>query len=175
MEIWRNIKNYEGLYQISNLGRVKSLNYHREGKDQILKSYIDTREGKGYYRVTLCKNGKTKRFQVHRLVAETFIPNPLNLPQINHKNEDKSLNVVENLEWCTAKYNMNYGTAKQRIGKSNSKTLYQMDKETNEVIAEFPSTQEVERKFGYCSSLISRCCKDQTKSAYGFKWRYKNG
>lgn len=174
MEIWKEIDGYPN-YMVSNLGNVKSLNYKGTGREGILTPFIDSREGKGYLRVTLCKNGKAKRFQVHRLVAEAFIPNPYNLPQVNHKDENKQSNVVENLEWCDNSYNVNYGTRNKRNAEKLSKPIFQIDKYTNEIIAEFPSLIDIERQFRYSIGLISRCCKDNTKSAYGYKWQYKNG
>lgn len=120
-EIWKDIEGYEGLYQISNLGRVKSLekyvntaiknNTKVKRKEQILKQYNKN----GYLQVTLTHNNKRKYFGVHRLVANAFIPNLNNYPQVNHKDENTLNNCVDNLEWCTAKYNCNYGTRNSRI------------------------------------------------------------
>ena len=108
-EIWKDIPEYEGLYQVSNLGNIKSLEKSKgwcKIKEKTLKLRIDK---DGYYRVILSKNSKPKMFLVHRLVAQAFIPNPNNLPEINHKNEIKTDNRVENLEWCTQLYNLHYG------------------------------------------------------------------
>ena len=113
-EIWKDIKGYEDLYQISNYGEVKSLE-KKAGfstrKEKILKQHLDK---DGYVKVYLCKNNKVKFLSVHRLIAEAFIPNPNNFPQINHKDENKQNNKIENLEWCTCKYNINYGTRTKR-------------------------------------------------------------
>ena len=131
-EIWKDIVGYEGLYQVSNCGRVKSLSRYMNNKnggksllkERILKSAYTK---KGYLRVGLCKYSKTKPFSVHRLVAQAFIPNPNNLPQVNHKDENKENNFVyinedgtadlekSNLEWCTNEYNSNYGTKNERL------------------------------------------------------------
>ena len=113
-EEWRDIKGYEGRYQVSNLGRVKSLNYNHTSREKILKA----REDKvGYLYLNLYKNNKRKTHKVHRLVAQAFIENPNNYPQVNHKDENKSNNRVENLEWCTHRYNLNYGTRNQRASE----------------------------------------------------------
>lgn len=112
IEIWKDITGYEGLYQVSNLGRVKSTQYFHGTNERILKP-ISTHNG--YFRVHLRKDGKLKTFKIHRLVAEAFIPNPDNLPQINHKDEDKTNNRVDNLEWCSARYNCNYGGRNELI------------------------------------------------------------
>ena len=108
-EIWKDIKGFEGHYQVSNFGRVKSIKF---GKERILRP---GKNKKGYLRVGISKNGESKTYSVHRLVAQAFIPNLNNLPQINHKNEDKTDNRVENLEFCDAKYNNTYGTRIQRF------------------------------------------------------------
>lgn len=124
MEVWKDVVGYEGLYQVSNKGRVKrlinfdsKLSYSKkeltERKEKILKEECSN----GYLRVTLTKNKKYKHFKVHRLVAEAFIPNPNNLPQINHKDINRKNNNVSNLEWCTAKYNMNYGKKPKVVTK----------------------------------------------------------
>ena len=115
-EMWKDIPGYERLYQVSNLGNVRSLNYNRTGEIKLLKQSTNKHE---YKLVSLCKNGKTKTCKVHRLVAIAFIPNPNNLPIINHKDEDKTNNNVNNLEWCTYEYNVNYGTRNERTGESH--------------------------------------------------------
>lgn len=118
-EIWKDIKGYEGLYQVSNLGNIKSVNRivrfkngYRCLPEKILKisSFCNSK----YMQVNLSKNSKIKTYSLHRLVAETFIPNPNNLPCVNHKDENPQNNCVDNLEWCTHKYNSNYGTLKKR-------------------------------------------------------------
>ena len=175
-EEWRDIGGYEGLYQVSNLGRVKSLNYKHTGIEKILKPSVDK---KGYLFICLYKNSVKKRnFKIHRLVAEAFISNPNNLPQVNHKNEIKDDNRVDNLEWCDAKYNNNYGTRLERVAEKTtngklSKPVLQINPNTNEVIAEFPSINEVERQLGFGENAIIHCCKGRTKTSCGFKWQYK--
>lgn len=205
-ELWRDVKGYEGLYQISNKGRVKSLERidygNRHIKERILKPETD--KG-GYLRVQLFKDGKGKKFLVHRLLAMAFIPNTDNLPQVNHKDENKTNNFVyinengtvdldkSNIEFCTAAYNTNYGTRNKRAGEKQkgkfvseeirkkigakmtngklSKPLLQINKDTNEVIAEFPSVREVQRQLGFSSGSISSCCNGKRKTYKGFKWR----
>lgn len=123
-EVWSDIKDYEGYYQVSNHGRVRSVDRYvikdRTGNLAFKKSRIIAinKQNSGYLYVTLNKCNKNKNFLVHRLVAEAFIPNPDNLEQVNHKDEVKTNNYVDNLEWCTRKYNCNYGTVRQRISQS---------------------------------------------------------
>ena len=118
-QVWKDIKNYEGLYEVSNYGNVRSLKF---GKIRYLKP---ANNGNGYNDVILCKNGQKKHFKVHRLVANAFIENPNNYPQINHKDEDKTNNKVENLEWCDNQYNTRYSKARQvmGIGENGRKTI----------------------------------------------------
>ena len=126
-EIWKDIPNFEGYYKISNLGRIKSVT--RKAKVKILNNDYRTIKGQlispaktrdGYLKVSLSKNHKRYYFKVHRLAAQAFIPNTNNYPCINHKDENKENNRVDNLEWCTVKYNCNYGTRNERIAKANS-------------------------------------------------------
>lgn len=164
-EEWRTIKDYSN-YQVSNLGNLKSLNYHQTGNEKLLKPH----KVSGHLQVPLSKNGKIKMFFVHRLVAQTFIPNPNNYPIINHKDENPLNNCVDNLEWCTHKYNSNYGTCKERISKSNtnnpkrSTKIKCLDLKTNEVTY-YPSISEFARFINVGpSSLWSNIYK--WKSAY---------
>ena len=165
-EIWKDIEGYFGLYQISNLGRVKSLGNGKthNSKEHLLKLEKDKYK---YSIVCLCKQGKMKRYKVHRLVAQHFIHNPNNLEQINHIDEDKTNNCVSNLEWCDAKHNCNYGTRNKRIGESNSKQV--MCVETGVI---YTSTMEIQRQLGFSSGNISNACTGRYKQAYGFHWKY---
>ena len=165
-EIWRDIEGYEGLYQISNKGRVKSL---YKGSKRILRPCIDS---SGYMFVGLYHDNIRKFFKLHRLVAETFIANQHNLPEINHKDENKKNNCVENLEWCNRVYNVNYGTRNERAGYSRSKPILQYSK-SGEFIKEWQSAVEVKLVLGIDNSHIMACCKGKRKSAGGFIWRYK--
>lgn len=169
-EIWRDIYGYDGLYQVSNYGNVKSLNYLNHGKEQILKP---ANRGDGYLFVALWKNGKQKGKLIHRLVAEAFIPNDdLFKTQVNHKDENKANNNVENLEWCDCTYNNNYGTRLARFAKSMSKPVNQYSKDGKTLIKIWNSMNEIERQLGFDNSSISKCCLGKHKSAYGFRWEY---
>ena len=170
-EIWKPVVGYEGLYEVSNLGRVKSLNYRRTGKEGILSLKPNER---GYVCVKLSKNGKKKDYKVHRLVAEAFIPNPNNLPQVNHKIDDfehRSDNRVENLEWCTAEYNANYGTRNKKLSKKVSKSMKGNTNATRRKVKcittgeIFNCIREAEEKYGVANQNISACCKGKQKSA----------
>ena len=163
-EIWKPVLGYEGLYEVSNWGRVKSLNYNHSGKEKILKPVTYK---SGYLYVVLSKNNKRKHFLIHRLVAEAFIPNTDNLPQVNHKDENPLNNVVSNLEWCTSSYNINYGTRNEKI----SKKVLQYDLEGN-FIREWVSTRECGRN-GYNYSSVAACCRGKRKKYKGFIFKYK--
>ena len=166
MEIWKDIEGFVGLYQVSNLGRTKRL--YQNDKEKILKHGSDK---DGYLRVNLYKEGKSKQSKVHRLVAKAFIPNPDNKSQVNHRDENKSNNKVENLEWVTSKENINYGTRTEKVAKSLSKPICGINIKTNEKI-EFPSTQEAERN-GFDHGNIVKCLKGRNKSHKGYRWFYK--
>ena len=166
-EVWCTIKGYESQYQVSDQGRVRSLKF---GKERILKPGITT---DGYLIVGLCNNGKHKWYSVHRLVAKTFIPNPDNLPEVNHKDEDKENNSVHNLEWCSSKYNANFGTRTQRQAEKLSKPVLQYSLD-GEFVKEWPSTSDVERNLGYFHNNISSCCLGKRKSAYNYIWKFKD-
>lgn len=183
IEIWKDIPNYEGIYQASNLGRIKSLERidvrgHRV-KEKILKP---SRDRYGYYQVVLCKNSKLKAYRVHRLVWSAFngqIPENM---QVNHINEIKSDNRLENLNLMTCKENINYGTGiERRVKKCSiilknrkdlSKPVLQFTLE-DILIKEYPSLMQVYRELGFSCGNIVNCCKGRYKQAYGYKWKYK--
>lgn len=154
MEIWKDCKGYEGLYQVSNLGRIWSIK-----RQKYLKGCGDK---DGYLRVSLtAKNGKVKTEKIHRLVAIAFISNPLGLPVVNHKDENKQNNTVDNLEWCSVGYNTIYSRGKPVLCV-----------ELNKV---FDCSQSAMRELGICGSAIRGCCKGKGKTAGGYHWRYYDG
>ena len=171
-EYWKPVVGYEGLYEVSNWGRIKSIRF---GKERILKQHIRC----GYYIVSLWKNGKGKTYSVHRLVAEAFLEIPEELRhlegtrylQVNHKDEDKTNNIVSNLEWCDAKYNTNFGTCIERRSKKKSKTVLQYDLQGN-FIKEWESTMECDRN-GFCNRHVAACCRGERKTHQNFIWKYK--
>lgn len=172
MEIFKKIQGYDN-YLISNCGKVIN-----SKKNKMMKQYKDK---DGYYRVALSKDNKTKCWFVHRLVANAFIPNINSLPMINHKNEIKGDNRVENLEWCTAKYNTNYGTCLERRSKTiKGKLLNRVDcskkvKQFNidgTFIKEYNSMMEASRITGVNRSNICLCCRNKIKQAKGYIWKY---
>ena len=189
-EIWKtpivNGEPYEN-YQVSNFGRLMSLNYRRTGRAELLSPWEDTY---GYLQVLFRKNGEYVQPLVHRIVAETFLPNPEEKPQVNHKiegDEGKKINIVylnedgtvdekkSTIEWVTSKENMNYGTINERISKTmtngkTSKKVLQLSLD-GELIREWPSTMECGRN-GFCQSEVSKCCRGEKPQYKGFKWCY---
>lgn len=173
-EIWKDIKGFEGVYQVSSFGNVKSLSRdvkahdklggRRRKKESLLKFDVCKN---GYLRVVLTKDCDGKHFLVHRLVAEAFLPNPENLPQVNHKDENKTNNIVNNLEWCDAKYNSNYGDRTRKTAIAKYKTVKQYDMQGN-FIREFGSLKEayatVGKRFSKNDCMVG-------KSVGGFQWR----
>lgn len=163
-EIWKDIKGYEGLYQVSNLGNVRS--YH-SGEWRLLTNVINRC---GYKQYLFYKNGKRKNMRGNRLVAEAFIPNPDNLPIINHKDENPSNNSVENLEWSTHKYNMNYGN-RPFIGRA--KCIKQVDENGN-IVGRFRSVSEASRTTGISRGNISSVLNGSKcrHNAGNYKWEF---
>ena len=175
-EEWRDVVGYEGLYQVSSEGHVKSLERklpHWRGGEQIRKERIlkPAPIKDGYLIVDLCADGKRKHFLVHRLVCEAFHENPEGKPQVNHINEDKADNRAANLEWCTAKENINYGTRNERSRKAQSKPVAQYAQD-GELIKVWPSTMEVGRQTGFSQGAVSEVANGNRKTAYGFIWKY---
>lgn len=189
-EHWKSIKGYEGLYEVSDLGNVRSLprfatvtrnglTYSRPYEGKVLKP---THRQHGYLGVMLYgKGGHKKRgfktFSVHRLVAEAFIPNPENLPEVNHLDENKQNNRADNLEWASHIDNTRYGTAGQRRGakltngvRSRKVSQFTMD---GTFVREFPSFAEANRN-GFASGNIVKCIKGKYRHAYGYLWKYSD-
>ena len=156
IEEWRDIEGYEGFYQISNLGRAKSLKF---GKERILKP---RKERNGYLCVGLYEDGKVKNHKIHRLVANAFLPNISNLSEVNHIDEDKTNNKVDNLEWCDRIYNVRYSQAV-------AVNQYTLD---GKFIRTWDCIIEVQYQLGFNNGNIINCCQGKRKSAGGFIWRY---
>jgi NUMOD4 motif/HNH endonuclease len=178
MEIWKDVVGYEGLYMVSNKGRMKSLNRFRADgisvKGRVLK--LQTCKD-GYYKLNLSKDGKKKTFRVNRLVALSFIDNPLDLPVVNHKDGDKKNNEVVNLEWCTVSENTKHGFDKLgRVGNNGgmNKVVSQLDKSSNHIIKTFNSIHEASREIGVTVQAISGCLNGRSETSGGFKWAFAN-
>jgi len=166
VEIWKPVVGYEGLYEVSSMGRVKSLK-RNTAIDRILKPH----NTKKYFQVCLCKNGIIAYKTVHRLVAEAFIPNPDNLPEVNHKDENKLNNEISNLEWISRIGNLTYGTRLQRIGRAKAKAVKAFDAE-GVLVGEYTSINEAAEATGLAPINISRCCRGIYKRSGGYKWQY---
>lgn len=184
LEVWKSINEYEGIYEVSNFGRVKRLAYDKTvcgGSKQhcyerILKPQIRKH---GYLAVVLSKECKSKSYLIHRLVAATFISNPNNLPQVNHKDENPSNNNVDNLEWCDQKYNSNYGTSKERISAKLKNGILSKPVEAyykdGTYYRDFPSAIEASRTLNLNVSGIISCCNGSKKykTCGNLQWKYK--
>lgn len=161
-EIWKPVDGFNGFYEVSDLGRIRSTN-------RLLKQ---RKNNKGYFMVDLYKNNLRNQYLVHRLVAFAFVDNPQNYPCVNHKDENRENNKADNLEWCTQKYNMNYGSCPQRIGKANGKGVIQYDKSGN-VVGKYISIIFAERMTGISNGSIGDCLHGRRKTAGGYLWRYE--
>lgn len=178
-EIWKDIEGYEGLYQVSNLGRVRSLDrMTAPRKDNgasypILGTILRTNQRKdGYMSVTFWKDSKAHSQLIHKLVANAFIPNPDNLPVVNHKDEDKTNNRVDNLEWCSQQYNLNYKDINYRSKEKRRKKVVQMTLD-GKVVATFNGAREASRITGFSQGNISSVCRGEKPQMYGFLWKYE--
>lgn len=176
-EVWKDIEGYEGKYQVSNLGRVRSLprpktsrNAHGEftftTKPKILKAF---EQNGGYQRISFGKGKDKVAIFVHRLVAQAFIPNPDNLPHINHKDENPKNNRADNLEWCNAEYNNSYGNHIERCKRHQAVEQLTID---GQFIQRFNSIKEAAEATGCRATSIQGCCKGRFKSSLGYRWRY---
>ena len=181
-EIWKPVVGYEGFYEVSNIGRVRSLARIVEcndGRKRKIKTRILRQPcaPSGYYMVTLHKNGKQKSGLVHRLVCEAFIPNPLGKGEVNHKDENSKNNNAPNLEWVTSKENINYGTrterARETTTKLQGKAVQQFSKD-GKLVAEYESISIAYRATGAFISNIVKCARGEYKTAGSFIWKYKN-
>jgi len=182
-EIWKDIEGFEGLYQVSNLGKIRSLDKwvnNKYGtktfkKGRVLKNSLI--KSTGYYRVSLSKDNSFISKSVHQIVAKAFLKNPNNYTQINHKDENKSNNSADNLEWCDCNYNNNYGqhsiniSKARRKNKKGFKKVIQYDKNLN-IINTFESTRQASRELKMNQSAISRCCRGVQKYYSECIWRY---
>lgn len=170
-EKWKDIEDFEGLYAVSDRGRVKRYYekkvpnncYLTNGGKIIYERFLKPHTNHGYERVNLTKDGKYKQYSLHRLVAQAFIPNPNQLPEINHKNYDKMDNRVDNLEWCDRSYN----------NKHKRKRIIQLTKKGTKIRI-WNSVEEIENNLGYKAKIIIRCCNKETYYAYGYSWRFYN-
>lgn len=182
-EVWKDVVGYEGFYEVSNLGNVRnvavySYKYKRVIRRKAPRMRILETTHDGYKRVLLCLYGKHKKWLVHRLVAQAFIPNVDDLPCINHKDEDTANNCVDNLEWCDWKYNSNYGTLPKRISERlavnhpTAKAVFQYELDGTFVTA-YPSLKDAARKVGKVGAdMIGRACAGKAKTAAGYKWSF---
>ena len=170
-EIWKDIEGYEGLYQVSNTGLIKSFKKWKRAHqpdEYFLKPSISDN---GYCQVTLYKDKKRNKFLIHRLVASAFIKNPKNYPHINHKDENKLNNNVSNLEWCTVAYNNAYGTAKLRSIISKSKQVEQY-LPSGQFLARYICLSIAAELTGIPKQRIKSCCIGECSSASGYVWKY---
>lgn len=170
--VWLPVLGFEGVYEVSSLGQV------RNQKGEILKQGIKRTPCTCYKVVHLWKDGAYYTKYVHRLIAEAFIPNPNNLPMINHKDEDGTNNLISNLEWCTREYNVNYGTAKERRAKKirgreseKRKPVLQYDLD-GKLVARHNSVADAANSVGCSTNDISKVCLGQRKTAKGFVWKH---
>lgn len=178
-EVFIAIKGYEGLYEISNKGNIKSLQKYRgTGYSCFIPERLmqPKSNGLGYLRIFLSKNSIKEPFYIHRLVAQHFVENSDGLPEVNHENGDKNCNEYWNLKWCTRKENEEHAWntgLKTMIGSNHFRSIgiAQLDLKGN-VIKEWVNGSEVQRVLGYSTSHISKCCRNSSKTAYGFKWAY---
>lgn len=172
-EIWKEIKGYEGIYEISNLGKVKSLS--RIDGNGVLRKEIIRKQSiskKGYNIIQLRNSNGCKMFMVHRLVAEAFVPNPYNKPFVNHKDEDKRNNSAENLEWCDVTYNNTYGTRLEKVKKKLGKPIISIKLDTGET-EHYVSIIEGARKTNSSSRHIYSVLRGKRKSHNKRIWKYE--
>ena len=177
MEKWKPIPGYEGYYEVSSIGRVRSIDrivQNGAWAKPVYGRILKLNNNDGYMYCSLCKDGKPKPHKVHRLVALAFVPNPNNLPYINHKNEDKGDNRVENLEWCTKWYNEHYGNFSQKISaikREKARSVVQYDLQGN-FVRKYSCLTEV-KEYGFNSDVAGDCCRGKTVTHNGFVFRFE--
>ena len=169
MEVWKDIEGYEGRYQISNLGNVKSLNYRKTGIERLLTPKINK---SGYKWVELSNGKATKPLLIHRLVAMAFLSNPNDYPEINHKDENPLNCEVNNLEWCTHLYNVRYSSEKHKGRKKSIKQPINQFTLDGTLINTWDGYLILYKMFRYKGTSIKECCEGKRKTAYGFKWEF---
>lgn len=167
MEEWKEVLGFDVLYEVSNLGRVRTRYSKEKGYTKEYRFVEPTDNGKGYMRFNWKLNGRSKTVYLHRLVAEYFIFNPEGLTEVNHKDENKSNNSADNLEWCTHLYNCEYGTRNIRTAALNSKKIICV--ETGMI---YDSVTDAAKRFGVCITSMSNCLNGRSKSCSGYTWRY---
>ena len=189
-EIWKDIEGYEGLYQVSNYGNVRSLNYANRG---FVKKLVPKISNRGYQWVELAQNGKRRQITIHRIVATAFINNPNNYPVVNHKDENKTNNNVENLEWCTRSYNVKYSMERHperftnflsgHKGNRKKRDFYKLKSKyanthinqldlNGEFVKQWFNFAELKHVMNYNNTSIKECCEGKRKTAYGYKWEF---
>ena len=177
-EIWKPVKGYEGIYEVSDLGRVRSLprmlTDSKGRRHPVPMKILREHDRKGYVGYRLCNGSAIVEFSAHRLVAMAFIPNPDNLPIVNHRDENPKNNQVSNLEWCDISYNTRYGTGVERAQANHvyhRKAVEQLTKDGQHV-ATFKGVKEASRATGADASVIVRVCKGRHETAGGYRWKY---
>lgn len=176
-EIWKDVVGYEGYYQVSNFGNLRSVDRivpDKKNGTRLLKGTdlkLRRNNNNPYLCISFCREGKYKRMLVHRVVALAFLPNPNGYPEVNHKDEDVTNNRADNLEWCSSKYNANYGSRNEKLSKFPRKPIVQKDMQGN-VIRHWDYIKGASDELGIDSSEIVRTCKGRKKSYAGYKWEY---
>ena len=166
-EEWCEVLGFDILFEVSNYGRARTRYSDKEGYTKEYREMKPRDNGKGYLCFNLRQRKRQRTVYVHRLVAEAFIKNPLNFPEINHKDEDKTNNSAENLEWCTHKYNCEYGTRNERGARKNRKAVKCL--ETGVI---FESAEDAAQQLGICKTAILNCIKGRSKTSGGFTWSF---
>lgn len=178
---WKDIEGFEGIYQVSDSGMIRSLDrIDCAGRRLVGKIKKSVKDKDGYLQIRLSKDGITQTCKVHRLVAAAFIPNPFEFSQINHRDENKTNNAVDNLEWCNCKYNICYGTARDRAkrntdyyghAKKHKRPVTQMDV-NGKIVKLWGGAVDASKTLGICGTMICKCCRGIQETAGDYIWRY---